>query len=67
MTLASYNRGRWEDLEAAVRKLRHDVMVFEMQSEIAHQPNPEIIVAGIEGRAIVRAGMQRELRFIGER
>jgi hypothetical protein len=27
---------------------------------------PEVVVAGIEGRAIVRAGMARERRYIGE-
>lgn len=28
--------------------------------------DPEVVVAGIEGRAIVRAGMNEYLRWIGE-
>lgn len=47
-------------------KVHRDIEVLELLVQPDFGRNPEVIVAGIEGRAIVRAGMQRELRFIGE-
>jgi hypothetical protein len=48
------------------RNIRHSLMVVDSMMRPDYFRDPEVIVAGIEGRAIVRAGMQRELRYIGE-
>lgn len=53
----------WEELQKALTNLHRQLDEYQ---EIYDGPSAEVVVAGIEGRAIVRAGMQRELRFIGE-
>jgi len=55
---------KFEDLSRQVRKLRHSIVVMEL--DLKDSQPAEVIVAGIEGRTIVRAKMKRELRFIGE-
>ena len=55
---------KFQELAASIRKLRHDIEILDLR--LRDSSSPEVIVAGIEGRATVRAGMQRELRFIGE-
>lgn len=44
-----------------------DIPHLEFAVDVAVMPDPEIVVAGIEGRAIVRAGMADIRRWIGER
>lgn len=64
--MAQRNRIAEEAAARWLRHLDHTIQIMEMAWEIGNQKDPVVIVAGIEGRAIVRAGMQRELRYIGE-
>lgn len=49
----------------AIMRLMHEVAEFEMACDLI-LTDPEVVVAGIEGRAIVRAGMRDILRWTGE-
>lgn len=54
-------------LNAALLRWVEEFMAeTEKMIEAEERKAAEVVVAGIEGRAIVRAGMQRERRFIGE-
>lgn len=54
-------------LSAQLRRVaRVDVPHLMLALDVAVQPDPEIVVAGIEGRATVRAGMRDVLRWLGE-
>ena len=53
------------DLRLAIMRLTHEVAEFEMACDLI-LTDPEVVVAGIEGRAIVRAGMRDVLRWTGE-
>lgn len=47
-------------------RLHRDIVILEMAVEVATEPSPEVVVAGIEARAFVRAQMRRERQHIGE-
>lgn len=53
------------DSRTWLRRVRHTAIELEMALDLV-VTDPEVVVAGIEGRAIVRAGMNEYLRWIGE-
>lgn len=70
MSTAQVDVGIKVNSDRMVQALRHliNVEIPHLQLVMEHvtRQSPEVIVAGIEGKAIVRAGMQDARRLIGE-
>lgn len=54
-------------LRRAMRRAQINIEHLMFEVDVLTMPDPEVVVAGIEGRAIVRAGMRDILDWIGEK